>query len=118
MADALAALQAARKALVKVDGEKPGPQEPAVKPSPNGKVDATEPSGLSKTGASTMAFAVDAVLLLAAGVGVVLLRRRCRRGAAASPRRVRREPPSQDSGMSGWPPLRNRWRPSFPAGMS
>ena len=73
MADALAALQAARKALVKVDGEKPGPQEPAVKPSPNGKVDATEPSGLSKTGASTMAFAVDAVLLLAAGVGVVLL---------------------------------------------
>ena len=44
--------------------------------------------------------------------------RRCRRGAAASPRRVRREPPSQDSGMSGWPPLRNRWRPSFPAGMS
>ena len=36
----------------------------------------TEPSGLSKTGASTMAFAVDAVLLLAAGVGVVLLRRR------------------------------------------
>lgn len=75
-ADALAALQAARKALVKVDGEKPGPQEPAVKPSPNGKVDATEPSGLSKTGASTMAFAVAAVLLLAAGAGVVLLRRR------------------------------------------
>ena len=33
------------------------PQKPAVKPSPNGKVDATEPSGLSKTGASTMAFA-------------------------------------------------------------
>ena len=28
------------------------PQKPAVKPSPNGKVDATEPSGLSKTGAS------------------------------------------------------------------
>lgn len=56
--------------------KKPGPQEPAVKPSPNGKVDATETSGLSKTGASTMAFAVDAVLLLAAGVGVVLLRRR------------------------------------------
>lgn len=51
-------------------------QEPAVKPSPNGKVDATEPSGLSKTGASTMAFAVAAVLLLAAGAGVVLLRRR------------------------------------------
>ena len=85
MADALAALQAARKALVKVDGEKPGPQEPstkpepqkpAVKPSPNGKVDATETSGLSKTGASTMAFAVDAVLLLAAGAGVVRLRRR------------------------------------------
>ena len=76
VADALAALQAARKALVKVDGEKPGPQEPAVKPSPNGKVDATEPSGLSKTGASTMAFAVAAVLLLAAGAGVVLLRRR------------------------------------------
>lgn len=75
-ADALAALQAARKALVKVDGEKPGPQKPAVKPSPNGKVDATEPSGLSKTGASTMAFAVAAVLLLAAGAGVVLLRRR------------------------------------------
>lgn len=82
VADALAALQAARKALVKVDGEKPGPQEPstkpepqkpAVNPSPNGKVDATETSGLSKTGASTMAFAVDAVLLLAAGVGVVLL---------------------------------------------
>ena len=77
------ALQAARKALVKVDGEKPGPQEPStkpepqkpvVKPSPNGKVDATEPSGLSKTGASTMAFAVAAVLLLAAGAGVVLLR--------------------------------------------
>ena len=43
---------------------------------PNGKVDATEPSGLSKTGASTMAFAVAAVLLLAAGAGVVLLRRR------------------------------------------
>ena len=42
------------------------PQKPAVKPSPNGKVDATEPSGLSKTGASTMAFAVAAVLLLAA----------------------------------------------------
>lgn len=76
VADALAALQAARKALVKVDGEKPGPQKPAVKPSPNGKVDATEPSGLSKTGASTMAFAVAAVLLLAAGAGVVLLRRR------------------------------------------
>lgn len=85
VAGALAALQAARKALVKVDGEKPGPQEPstkpepqkpAVKPSPNGKVDATEPSGLSKTGASTMAFAVAAVLLLAAGAGVVLLRRR------------------------------------------
>lgn len=85
VADALAALQAARKALVKVDGEKPGPQEPstkpepqkpAVKPSPNGKVDATEPSGLSKTGASTMAFAVAAVLLLATGAGVVLLRRR------------------------------------------
>lgn len=85
VADALAALQAARKALVKVDGEKPGPQEPstkpepqkpAVKPSPNGKVDATEPSSLSKTGASTMAFAVAAVLLLAAGTGVVLLRRR------------------------------------------
>lgn len=79
------AFQAARKALVKVDGEKPGPQEPstksepqkpAVKPSPNGKVDATEPSGLSKTGASTMTFAVAAVLLLAAGAGVVLLRRR------------------------------------------
>lgn len=52
------------------------PQKPAVKPSPNGKVDATEPSGLSKTGASTMAFAVAAVLLLAAGAGVVLLRRR------------------------------------------
>lgn len=51
-------------------------QKPAVKPSPNGKVDATEPSGLSKTGASTMAFAVAAVLLLAAGAGVVLLRRR------------------------------------------
>lgn len=49
------------------------PQKPAVKPSLNGKVDATETSGLSKTGASTMAFAVDAVLLLAAGVGVVLL---------------------------------------------
>ena len=70
---------------MKVDGEKPGPQEPstkpepqkpAVKPSPNGKVDATEPSGLSKTGASTMAFAVAAVLLLATGAGVVLLRRR------------------------------------------
>ena len=61
---------------MKVDGEKPGPQKPAVKPSPNGKVDATEPSGLSKTGASTMAFAVAAVLLLAAGAGVVLLRRR------------------------------------------
>ena len=76
VADALAALQAARKALVKVDGEKPGPQKPSVKPSPNGKVDATEPSGLSKTGASTMAFAVAAVLLLAAGAGVVLLRRR------------------------------------------
>lgn len=76
VADALAALQAARKALVKVDGEKPGPQKPAVKPSPNGKVDATEPSSLSKTGASTMAFAVAAVLLLAAGTGVVLLRRR------------------------------------------
>lgn len=76
VADALAALQAARKALVKVDGEKPGPQKPAVKPSPNGKVDATEPSVLSKTGASTMAFAVAAVLLLAAGAGVVLLRRR------------------------------------------
>ena len=76
VADALAALQAARKALVKVDGEKPGPQKPAVKPSPNGKVDATEPSGLSKTGASTMAFAVAAVLLLATGAGVVLLRRR------------------------------------------
>lgn len=75
-ADALAALQAARKALVKVDGEKPEPQKPAVKPSLNGKVDATEPSGLSKTGASTMAFAVAAVLLLAAGAGVVLLRRR------------------------------------------
>ena len=54
---------------MKVDGEKPGPQEPstkpepqkpAVKPSPNGKVDATETSGLSKTGASTMAFAVAA----------------------------------------------------------
>ena len=59
MADALAALQ-----------------KPAVKPSLNGKVDATEPSGLSKTGASTMAFAVAAVLLLAAGAGVVLLRRR------------------------------------------
>ena len=41
-----------------------------------GKVDATELSGLSKTGASTMAFAVAAVLLLAAGAGVVLLRRR------------------------------------------
>ena len=76
VADALAALRAARKALVKVDGEKPdpqelstkpGPQEPAVKPSPNGKVDATETSGLSKTGVSTMAFAVAAVLLLAAG---------------------------------------------------
>lgn len=40
------------------------------------QVDATEPSGLSKTGASTMAFAVAAVLLLAAGAGVVLLRRR------------------------------------------
>lgn len=39
------------------------------------QVDATEPSGLSKTGASTMAFAVAAVLLLAAGAGVVLLRR-------------------------------------------
>lgn len=52
------------------------PQKPAVKPSPNGKVDATEPSGLSKTGASTMVFAVAAVLLLAAGAGVVLLRRR------------------------------------------
>lgn len=52
------------------------PQKPAVKPSPNGKVDATELSGLSKTGASTMAFAVAAVLLLAAGAGVVLLRRR------------------------------------------
>ena len=52
------------------------PQKPAVKPSPNGKVDATEPSGLSKTGVSTMAFAVAAVLLLAAGAGVVLLRRR------------------------------------------
>lgn len=76
VADALAALQAARKALVKVDGEKPGPQKPAVKLSPNGKVDATEPSGLSKTGVSTMAFAVAAVLLLAAGAGVVLLRRR------------------------------------------
>lgn len=85
VADALAASQAARKALVKVYGEKPDPQEPstkpepqkpAVKPSPNGKVDATEPSGLSKTGASTMAFAVAAVLLLAAGAGVVLLRRR------------------------------------------
>lgn len=85
VADALAAPQAARKALVKVYGEKPDPQEPstkpepqkpAVKPSPNGKVDATEPSGLSKTGASTMAFAVAAVLLLAAGAGVVLLRRR------------------------------------------
>lgn len=94
VADALAAPQAARKALVKVYGEKPdpqepstkpepqkpavkpGPQKPAVKPSPNGKVDATEPSGLSKTGASTMAFAVAAVLLLAAGAGVVLLRRR------------------------------------------
>lgn len=70
---------------MKVDGEKPdpqelstkpGPQEPAVKPSPNGKVDATETSGLSKTGVSTMAFAVAAVLLLAAGAGVVLLRRR------------------------------------------
>lgn len=85
VADALAALQAARKALVKVYGEKPDPQEPstkpepqkpAVKPSLNGKVDATEPSGLSKTGASTMVFAVAAVLLLAAGAGVVLLRRR------------------------------------------
>lgn len=85
VADALAALQAARKALVKVDGEKPGPQKPstksepqkpAVKLSPNGKVDATEPSGLSKTGASTMTFAVAAVLLLASGAGVVLLRRR------------------------------------------
>lgn len=76
VADALAAPQAARKALVKVYGEKPDPQKPAVKPSPNGKVDATEPSGLSKTGASTMAFAVAAVLLLAAGAGVVLLRRR------------------------------------------
>ena len=85
VADALAAPQAARKALVKVYGEKPDPQapstkpepqQPAVKPSPNGKVDATEPSGLSKTGASTMAFAVAAVLLLAAGAGVVPLRRR------------------------------------------
>lgn len=75
-ADALAALQAARKALVKVDGEKPEPQEPAVKPSTNGKVDTAEPNGLSKTGASAMAFAVAAVLLLAAGAGVVLLRRR------------------------------------------
>lgn len=90
VADALAALQAARKALVKVDGEKPGPQEPstkpesqkpAVKPSPNGKVDATEPSGLSKTGASTMAFAVAAVLLLAAGAAMV--------GGAAAPSKGR-----------------------------
>ena len=57
VADALAALQAARKALVKVDGEKPdpqelstkpGPQEPAVKPSPNGKVDATVTNPLNK----------------------------------------------------------------------
>lgn len=90
VADALAALQAARKALVKVDGEKPGPQEPstkpapqkpAVKPSPNGKVDATEPSGLSKTGASTMAFAVAAVLLLAAGAAMV--------GGAGAPSKAR-----------------------------
>ena len=118
VADALAALQAARKALVKVDGEKPdpqelstkpGPQEPAVKPSPNGKVDATETSGLSKTGC------LDDGVRRGRGPAAG---RRCRRGAAASPRRVRREPPSQDSGMSGWPPLRNRWRPSFPAGMS
>ena len=35
VADALAALQAARKALVKVDGEKPGPQEPSTKPEPH-----------------------------------------------------------------------------------
>lgn len=90
MADALAALQVARKALVKVYGEKPDPQEPstkpesqkpAVKPSPNGKVDATEPSGLSKTGASTMAFAVAAVLLLAAGAAMV--------GGAAAPSKGR-----------------------------
>lgn len=80
-ADALAALQAARKALVKVDGEKPGPQKPAVKPGPNGKVDATEPSGLSKTGASTMAFAVAAVLLLAAGAAMV--------GGAGAPSKAR-----------------------------
>lgn len=57
------------------------PQKPAVKPSPNGKVDATEPSGLSKTGASTMAFAVDAVLLLAAGAAMV--------GGAGAPSKAR-----------------------------
>ena len=71
-ADALAALQAARKALVKVDGEKPGPQKLSTKP---------EPSGLSKTGASTMAFAVAAVLLLAAGAAMV--------GGAAAPSKAR-----------------------------
>lgn len=64
MADALAALQ-----------------KPAVKPSLNGKVDATEPSGLSKTGASTMAFAVAAVLLLAAGAAMV--------GGAGAPSKAR-----------------------------
>lgn len=59
-----------------VAGALAAPQKPAVKPSTNGKVDTAEPNGLSKTGASTMAFAVAAVLLLAAGAGVVLLRRR------------------------------------------
>lgn len=57
------------------------PQKPAVKPSLNGKVDATEPSGLSKTGASTMAFAVAAVLLLAAGAAMV--------GGAGAPSKAR-----------------------------
>lgn len=78
-----AALDAAKKVAADEDATPAqvadalaAPQKPAVKPSPNGKVDATEPSGLSKTGASTMAFAVAAVLLLAAGAGVVLLRRR------------------------------------------
>lgn len=78
-----AALDAAKKVAADEDATPAqvadalaAPQKPAVKPSPNGKVDATELSGLSKTGASTMAFAVAAVLLLAAGAGVVLLRRR------------------------------------------
>ena len=57
-----------KKEEPKPEPPKPEPQKPAVKPSPNGKVDATELSGLSKTGASTMAFAVAAVLLLAAVV--------------------------------------------------